>query len=88
MGGYAKLFGEGERQIVVINQSSDDGWPEVRIFFKTEDLGVSSIAVSFQDDEAGQGQKASDKLFSQMTEEGCRKMINKTLSEVGMEVAV
>ena len=82
-GEFAKLFGSGEKQIVVINQSSDDGHPEVRTFFTTEELGVSSVAISFKDDEAGE--KAADKLFSLMTEEGCRNAINKTLERLSIE---
>jgi len=81
---FAKLFGEGETQLVVIKQADDEGRPEVRTFFQADGLGVSSIAISFKDTEGGW--KSADTVFDALTEEKARKVVNDTLTEIGVEV--
>lgn len=47
---FAKDFrSEKYGQIVAIQQSDDDGDPEIRLFFKPENLGVCSLALGFHD---------------------------------------
>lgn len=65
MNKFAKLY-ETEKygQIVVILQSDDEGDPEIRFFCQPPELGVCSVAFSFEDwdtaeevfDEVGQEQ--------------------------------
>ena len=85
-GEFAKLFGSGDRQVVVIRQANDEGNPEVRIFFNppSPHINVSSIGISFSDTE--KGEKSADVVFESMDEERARKAVNKTLSGIGLAV--
>ncbi len=80
---FAKLF-ESEKlgQLVVLNQTNDEGAPEVRIFFTADGLGVSSMAFSFHDTEKCQNN--ADTLFSDMKLEYWEKLVGGALTECGV----
>lgn len=82
MGEFAKLWGTGDDQVVVLLQSDEEGKPEVRTFFNPPDLGVSSVAISFKDTDAGCD--AAERMFVAQTEESTRNMIKKTLEKIGL----
>lgn len=43
-GSFAKLFGQGENQILAVYQTHDDGDPEIAIFFQPPGLGVCKVS--------------------------------------------
>lgn len=64
MNEFAKTFQTDKGQILVLKQINDDGCPEVRVFAEPENLGVCSIAVSGNDNDAGWD--AIDDLFERI----------------------
>lgn len=59
---YTQCFG----QIVVMRQNDDTGAPAVYCYAKPTGLGVSDVALSFTDTEAGYEQ--ANAVFTQMNE--------------------
>jgi hypothetical protein len=69
MKAYCKLF-ETEKygQILVMNDTVDDGRPAVKVLFNLSgDFGVCSIDAIFKDSDSGL--ESADKAFNEMTEE-------------------
>jgi hypothetical protein len=85
MSEFAKLFGEGDEQILVMLQSDDEGKPEIRTFFQPPDLGVCSIAIAF--DDSDRGWALAEEGFRKMDEPKARTMTNKVRKELLDEVA-
>ena len=63
---FAKLYETDLGQILVKQDATEEGVPEVRFFFEPEDMGVCSVALSFSDTEAGWSE--SDKAFNDVDE--------------------
>jgi hypothetical protein len=82
MSDFAKLFGSGEDQIVVMIQSDDEGDPEVRLFYQPKDLGVCSLAIGFPDTDDGWDH--AEKAFAKMDEKRVRGMVSKAMKELGL----
>jgi len=80
---FAKLFGSGEKQIVVIVQRGKDGDPEIRFFYRPKDLGVCSMAINFPDSEIGW--ESAEKVLEKLTEERARKIIRGATKDMGIE---
>ena len=74
VGEFAKLYGSGEDQILVMIQRGEDGDPEVRVFFNTghPDLGTCSTALGFDDTDSGWDK--AEKAFSEMNGDMARAL--------------
>ena len=74
MGEFAKLYGSGEDQILIMIQRGEDSAPEVRVFFNTghPDLGTCSTALRFDDTDSGWD--GAEKAFSDMNEDRARAL--------------
>lgn len=72
---FAKLYGEGDGQILVKVDSGENGDPEVRFYFQPEDLGVCSFSMHFEDSD--DGRDAAEAAFGRVTHESARELINK-----------
>lgn len=77
-GGFARAFGTGDDQVVVIMQAGDEG-PELRAFAQPKGLGVCSIAVSYTDDDAGWDK--CEEQFALIDESRARWMIEPLLKQ-------
>lgn len=62
---FAKLFGENDDQVLITIGEGDDG-PEVRVATQPPGYGVCSMAVKFNDSEAGW--ESAEKAFEEMDE--------------------
>ena len=83
MSEFAKLFGSGDDQIVVLLQGNDDdSAPEVRIFYQPPDLGVCSVALGYEDTD--EGWEHAEEAFRRASEETIRSMIKETLDRIGL----
>ena len=82
MSDFAKVFGSGDNQIAIICHSNDDGNPCVTLFYKAEELGVSSMSIDFED--STEGEQQSEVAFLNITEETARKIVSRTLKELGL----
>lgn len=73
---FAKLFDTEVGQILVIVQSSDDGDPEIRFFAKPDVLGVCSVALTYEDTDAGWGaaESAFEKIDVDMSLRATRQL--------------
>lgn len=79
---FAKLFDTEEHgQILAKVDSGEDG-PEVRFYFKPENLGVCSLAISAKDNE--DGWKFIDETFEKITVESATKMVVNCKKEAGL----
>lgn len=86
MSDFAKLFNTKEHgQIVVIMQANDEDKPEVRFFFKPEDLGVCSVAPSFDDSDVGWD--ACEQFFDSINEEQAIKLIVEISGRFGVALS-
>lgn len=75
--GFAKLF-DTKRfgQICVISgNDNDESAPEIRLYFKPEDMGICSQAIIFGD--TVNGYKNRDRAFKLMDEETAERLIEK-----------
>ena len=63
-------------QILIKIDTNDDDKPEVRVYFEPADLGVCSIAFSFDGDDAWD---KADKAFKNMKVEDISHVISETL---------
>lgn len=75
MSEFAKIFNTDKGQILALKQTNDEGNPEVRVFVEPENLGVCSIAVSRNDNDAGWD--AIDSLFEKIDENIALNMVLK-----------
>lgn len=52
---FAKIFDTKHGQVAAIQQSNDEGAPEIRIFFNLSPVGqgVSNLAFSYEDSDEG-----------------------------------
>lgn len=68
MSQFAKLFDvDGIGQILVMQDTNDDGNPAVKVFFKPQDFGVCCVALGFTDDD--EGWEKCDRSFEKMDAE-------------------
>jgi hypothetical protein len=78
---FAKLYGSGDDQILVMRQHNDEeDQAEIRFFIrpKNDFFGVCSVALGFDDD------KIADEAFKKVTEESARKAV-KTIQKTADE---
>lgn len=62
---FAKLFETEEHGQILVKIDSVDGCPEVRFYFKPENLGVCSVALEFQDSD--RDWDLAEKIFAETT---------------------
>jgi hypothetical protein len=68
---FAKLFGEGDDQVVVIRQEGDEG-PEIVVYMQGPDpFGVCSSTFRYEDDD--EGRATADQKFEGYDEENARE---------------
>lgn len=80
---FAKIFeSEKHGQILVKVDESNTGVPEVRYFFKPEELGICSMAVSFSDTD--DGWSSADRLFDTTTIEEAENVVMKIKMSLGI----
>ena len=76
---FAKLYGDGDDQILVkLDECLDGGQPEVRFYFQPPELGVCSLAIKFEDSDAGWDE--AETAFAAVTQESAREVVNKQIS--------
>lgn len=79
---FAKLYDTKEcGQILVKIDTSDVGAPEVRYFFEPENLGVCSIAITFNGDDDKQWDNA-ERTFEAVDEVKAIEVVKKTLESI------
>jgi hypothetical protein len=79
MSEFAKLFGTGDDQVLVMIQGGEEGDPEVRTFFQPKDLGVCSVAMKFTDSDAGWD--SAEAAFDKIDEAKARAIVDKIAME-------
>jgi hypothetical protein len=80
---FAKLYETERGQIVAIRQANDEGYPEIRFFFRTSlpGLGVCSMAIGFKryknggDEDLDGAYEKADEVFGALTEDGVRERV-------------
>lgn len=77
---FAKLYETHLGQILVKADTDEESKPEVRFYFKPENLGVCSMAVSFDDTDEGWDKQES--LFNTMNQEKALEVVNDVLSRL------
>lgn len=83
MSDFAKLFGTGDDQIVILIKANDEtSNPEVRLFFQPKALGVCSVAIGFKDTD--KGWDLAEEAFEKMDETAARKITLKALTDLGI----
>lgn len=79
---FAKLFGTDDDQVLVkLDTNEETSNPEVRVYCQPKDLGVCSVALSWNDDTEESLAKA-DKAFAGMTEEKARGIVAKVITKL------
>ncbi len=80
---FAKLFEvDGIGQILVIQDSNDEGAPSVKFMFTPKDLGVCSIGPSFPDSD--EGWDDCDKFFGKVDVDFAVEFITSAMSHLGV----
>ena len=74
---FAKLFGVADEQILVKLDETEDGKPEIRVYFKPPDSGVCSVASVFSDSD--DGRKSAKLVFAKIDEASAREMIESVM---------
>ena len=77
---FAKLYGDGDDQILVKIDESDDGAPEVRFYFQPLELGVCSLAIKF--DDSDDGWDKAETAFAAVTEDTAQEVVNKQIERL------
>ncbi len=78
---FAKVYAvEGIGQIVVMQDTNDEGNPAVKYFFKPKDLGVCAVALGFKDDDAGW--QRCEKAFENTTEQLAADLVKSQLESI------
>ena len=77
---FAKLYETHLGQILVKADADEESKPEVRFYFKPENLGVCSMAVSFDDTDEGWDKQES--FFNTMSQEKAVEVVNDVLSKL------
>ncbi len=76
---FAKLYGEGDNQVLVKLDEGEEG-PEVRYYFQPPDLGVCSVAAVFPDTD--EGWDRAQAAFDRTTEEIARRVVEEQNSQI------
>lgn len=78
--GFAKLFTfEDIGQVLVLNDTNEEGKPEVRVHFQPPGLGVCASNFSFSSDEAVSAEDKADKAFAAMDRALAEKIVRQVL---------
>jgi len=82
----AKIF-ETDKvgQILVKVDADENSKPEVRYFFSPKDMGVCSMAVTFDDSDSGWN--SADKLFDKTNEEQALKVICEIMDKIAEQIS-
>lgn len=75
---FAKLFREGDKQVLVMVASGDDG-PELRFCFKMPKFGLTTVKFGFEDTD--EGWDAAEAVLAKVTEEIACELADKTIEE-------
>jgi hypothetical protein len=76
---FAKVFGTGRRQVVVIRRANDDGEPELRLFYDPQMPGVGVCEVGL----TMKSEKAAAEAFDKCTAEEVEKYVAKVVAKLG-----
>ena len=79
---FAKLFETEVGQILVKVDTGDDTLPEVRIYFKPEDLGVCSTAFTWTNESESEQWDNADSVFEELTEEKCVSIVENIMDNL------
>lgn len=74
---FAKLYGDGANQVLVMFDEAEDGGAEIRFYVKPDEMGVCSTALKFKDTDAGW--KSAKREFASMTEGAARERVKPLL---------
>ena len=69
---FAKVFGKGRGQIVVMLDEGQEG-PEIRAFTRPPNLGVCSLAIGYSNDDAGWDRAEAE--FAKVDEKRAKEMV-------------
>jgi hypothetical protein len=75
---FAKLF-ERENNQILVKMDIEDGVPEVRFYFKPEDLGVCNAAISYKDD-SDESRNKCETFFKDITEDEAFEFVERIMS--------
>ena len=73
MSKFAKIFDTDKGQVLVVQQSNDDGEPEIRVFCEPEGFGVCTSALSWKDTD--QGWDKQQEVFNGITAEAALEIV-------------
>ncbi|WP_051560191.1 hypothetical protein [Marinobacterium jannaschii] len=73
---FAKVFENTEFGQLLVKIDSDEGFPEVRVYFEPPNLGVCSVAMKFKDTDSGWD--SAEKAFEDIDEAACVAMVKET----------
>lgn len=74
---FAKLYGTGADQVLVVLDTDDEGAPCIKFSCKPEGAGVCTFTTSFDDSEDGQAKAES--IFVEIDEDKARDAVDKTI---------
>jgi hypothetical protein len=80
---FCKLYETEIGQILVKADTSEDGAPEVRFYFKPAHLGICSMAITFEDNDSGWDNQ--EKTFDLVTQESAIEAVNGVLKDFPMQ---
>jgi len=81
---FAKLYDTDKNgQILVKADMNEEGGPEIRFYFKPEELGVCSVAMAFNDNDKGWAEQ--ERVFMEMTEEYASRIVAAAQSDMGIK---
>ncbi len=79
---FAKLFNDTDvGQILVKIDQGSECEAEVRYYFEPPNLGVCSMAIQFEDDEAGSAWDKAEKAFGSVDLTGIVRMVQAFINE-------
>jgi hypothetical protein len=79
---FAKVYGHGDAQIIVLLDEDERGNPELRLGCRPPNLGVCWMKLAFRSNE--KGYELADQAFEDMTEERARKALSGIFDEFGL----
>ena len=80
---FAKLFGPETDQLLVKLDTDDEGNPEVRVYCQPKELGVCSVALSW-DDDSDESWNRAEAAFAKIGEKEARGMADNICEQLGL----
>ena len=81
---FAKLYGSDDNQLLVKFDANQDGEPELRFYVEPKDLGVCSMAISYNN--TPKDWDKAEKVFVEMTEEHARQLAKQGFESLGVNL--